>query len=253
MFDLQKASVIKRISAFLLDAILFIILATTFAALLSKPLGYQAHTTELNARCQAYYDQCGIKNTDLTQEEYNLLSAEEKAAYEAADNAIRQDVEIRNLELSILKSALLILALSFLLTFLALEFLVPLLLHNGQTVGKKIFGIGLCRVDCVKITPFQLFVRTVIGKYAIETMVPILLVVMLITGLMGLMSLIVIALFGILQIVLLIASRTNSLIHDALAVTVAVDLSSQALYDTSEALLEAKKQAAADQAQKTPY
>jgi hypothetical protein len=37
-----------------------------------------------------------------------------------------------------------------------LEFLVPYLLKNGQTVGKKMFSLGVMRVDGVKISTFSL-------------------------------------------------------------------------------------------------
>ena len=252
MFDLQKASILKRISAYLLDIIVFLILVTFIGALAAQAVGYEDQLTLHNAHYQKYYDEYGIK-PNITQEEYNNLTEKEKSAYEAADEAIRKDSEIIDSEIKLFNLFLVITASSAFLAYLILEFLVPLFLHNGQTIGKKIFAIGLMRIDGVRISAFQLFVRSIIGKCVIETLVPFMLLAMLVMGLMGMMSLIVIGLFLILQVVLFFASRTNSLIHDNLAVTVAVDLSTQVIFDSPEALLEAKKQAAAEKAQESTY
>lgn len=252
MFDLQKASVLKRISAYLLDIILFIIFVTFIGALVSQVVNYPDQLEAHTAHYQKYYDEYGIK-PNITAEEYNNLTEKEKSAYKAADAAIRQDRAIIDSEIKLFNLFLVITASSIFLAHLILEFLVPLFLHNGQTVGKKIFAIGLMRIDGVRISPFQLFVRSIIGKCVIETLVPLMLLAMLIMGLMGIMSLIVIGLFLILQIILFFASKTNSPIHDNLAVTVAVDLSGQVIFNSAEELLEAKKKAAAEQAQESAY
>ena len=128
-----------------------------------------------------------------------------------------------------------------LFAYLLLEFVVPLLLKNGQTLGKKIFGIAIMRTDGVKITPFALFVRTVLGKYTIETMVPVLIVIMIYFSILGLTGTVVLGLIALLQIILLAATKSRSAIHDLLACTVAVDFASQRIFDSSEELLEYKK------------
>lgn len=51
MFDLQKASMLKRASAWLLDVILLSVLATGFALLLSAAFGYDNYNDNL----QRYY------------------------------------------------------------------------------------------------------------------------------------------------------------------------------------------------------
>lgn len=252
MLDLQKASILKRISAYLLDMILFLILVTFIGALSAQVLHYEDRSTAYRALYQKYYDQYGI-NPNITEDEYSLLTEEEKSAYEFAEDAIRSDEDILHSELQLFTLFLVITAISIFSTYLILEFLIPFFLHNGQTVGKKVFGIGLMRIDGVKISSFQLFVRTVIGKCVIETMVPLLLLSMLVMGLIGVTALIVIGLFAILQLVLFFASKTNSPIHDNLAVTVAVDLSSQVIFENAEELLEAKKKIAAEKTQESPY
>ena len=72
-----------------------------------------------------------------------------------------------------------IISFSILIGFLIVEFLFPMIFKNGQTLGKKIFGIGVMRVDGVKVTTPILFVRSILGKFTIETMMPVLMVIMI--------------------------------------------------------------------------
>ena len=62
--------------------------------------------------------------------------------------------------------------LSTLIAFLLLEFAVPLMLKNGQTLGKKIFGVAVVRVDGVKVSPVMVFARGILGKCTIGTLAP---------------------------------------------------------------------------------
>ena len=153
----------------------------------------------------------------------------------------------------LLNLTLVITSISILFGYLVLEFALPLWLGNGQTLGKKIFGIALMRVDGVRITPFQLFVRTVLGKYTIETMIPVLILIMLWFGSIGVVGIAVLAAFGLLQLILLAATRTNSLLHDLLSATAAVDMAGQMIFSSVEEMLEAKKKAHAEQTARQAY
>ena len=78
MFDTQRASILKRVSAFLLDIILISVLATGFAWLISIIVNYDAHSDKLNESYNAYYEAYGI-DSELKEEEYNAMTDEEKA------------------------------------------------------------------------------------------------------------------------------------------------------------------------------
>ena len=146
-----------------------------------------------------------------------------------------------------------IISLSMLIAFLILEFIVPLIFKNGQTLGKKIFGIAVMRVDGVKIPAFQLFIRAVLGKYTIETMVPLFIIMLFLMGTLGITGPIVILLLIVLQIVVMVVSKTNSPIHDLLAVTVVVDINTQMIFDSTAEMIEYKKKRAEEQALAKPY
>ena len=250
--DLQKASMLKRISAASFDVIVLACLVVILAVGLSALFGYD----DYHARMDAAYEKYGqMYNVDvsISWEDYEKLPEEQKLRYEEALAAINEDQEVMRNYSMVINLTLIIASVSILLGYMALEFLVPLWLGNGQTLGKKIFGIALMRTDGVKVTPFMMFVRTVLGKYTLETMIPVLIIIMLLFQPVGLMGIFVIGLILVLQIVLLLATRTNSALHDLLACTVAVDMASQMMFDTPEARLAYLKRRSAEAANKSIY
>jgi uncharacterized RDD family membrane protein YckC len=150
-------------------------------------------------------------------------------------------------------SLLTIVSLSFLFSYLILEFIVPLLFKNGQTIGKKIFSIAVMRVDGVKVNGVILFIRSIIGKYTIETMIPVIILLMMRFGVGSYVTLGVIVLIGLFQIVLLIATKTNSVIHDVLSSTVVVDFQSQMIFDSVEAKQEYQRKIHSEESKNAKY
>ncbi len=131
------------------------------------------------------------------------------------------------------------LSIGLLLAYLILEFILPIILKNGQTVGKKVFSIELVRPNCVKITTLALFARTILGKFAIETMFPILLVFLLLFGGLGWIALGLLIAFFLLNVILFFATKNRTPIHDLLAGTVTVDSKLQMVYYSEDELNEA--------------
>jgi len=89
----------------------------------------------------------------------------------------------------------------------------------------------------------QLLVRTLLGKFTIETMIPVYGVLMIIFGTANPVMLLISFVLLAVQLVVILATYTNSCIHDLLAGTVVVDASSQMIFETPEALLAYKKEA----------
>jgi uncharacterized RDD family membrane protein YckC len=248
IYDLQKASVLKRVSAWLLDAILLLVLACGFGMVLSSVLNFDHYSDTLNA-CYEKYE----KEYDIDFEDYSNLTEEEQARYDAADAALQKDEEAQKAYNMVIYLSLTIITCSILLSYLTLEFGVPVLFGNGQTVGKRVFGIGLMRVDGVKISVFALFVRSILGKYTIETMIPTLILMMIFLGVIGIVGpAVILVIFGV-QVALVITSKTNSTIHDHMAATVAVDLASQMIFDSPEALMDYKKRVHAEKLKRETY
>lgn len=252
VYDLQKASMWKRISAWLFDMILLGIVAVGFAWLLSATLQFDTYSNDLDAAYAKYEGEYGIV-FDMTQEEYNALSQEAQTAYMNAYNALSSDRDAIYAYNMLVSLSLVITSLSVLMAYLLLEFMIPLRIGNGQTLGKKVFGVALMRTDGVKLNAVQLFARTILGKYAIETMLPLLLILLIFWGSIGITGTAIIVVLMLVQIVMLCVSRTRSAIHDFLAGTVAVDFASQMIFGSESDMIAYKQRLAAERARRADY
>ncbi len=252
ILDLQKASLLKRASAFLLDAILLVVLATGFFYIISVVTGYEQHRLIVAEATERISQEYGV-TTEMTSKSFDELTEDEIAAINAADKALQEDEAACRAYVMVANLSTLIVSLGLLLAFVLLEFVVPLLFGNGQTLGKKIFGIAVMHIQGVKLGHVALFVRTVLGKYAVEAMPLALSALYLISGLGSPIFLLIGAALLIVQLVVVIVSHENALLHDKMAVTVTVDLASQLIFDTYDQLLEYKKKMHAEKAASQTY
>ena len=250
--DLQKASMWKRISAFLFDFIMLGIVAVLFAWGLSALTGYDGYSRTVTESYAKYSEEYGV-DLRLTQTEYEALPEEEARKVDAGFAALNADTAALRANQMMLQLSVLILSLGFFFAYLVMEFIIPLKLGTGQTLGKKIFGIGLMKTEGIKVNAVCLFVRAILGKYAMETMVPVLILLMIYWGTIGVVGPAVIFLILIVEAAVMISTKTNSLIHDLLAGTVVIDAASQRIFDTPEALAEYKAKMAADRAARELY
>lgn len=250
--ELQRASMWKRISAWLLDIILLSVLAVGAGALLSWILGYNSYNAALDAGFAQYEAQYGVV-FDITSEEYAAMTDAERENYDTAYNAMIQDPEVLRNYNMVLNLTMVITTLGILIAYLVLEFAVPLLLGDGQTVGKKIFALGLVRSDGVKMNNIQLFIRTVLGKFTVGTMIPVYVAIMLFFNIVGLPGTLLMAALMLTQIIMLSVTRNHTAIQDMLAGTVVVDISSQRIFRTTEELIEYTKRIHAERAERQPY
>ena len=250
--DIQKASFWKRISAFMLDAIVMVILAVGCGAALSGALRFSEYNEKVQAAYTQYEEDYGI-SFELTQEEYETMLPEERARFDEAYDALIADQEAMYAYNMTIYLSMLITTMGILIAVILLEFVGPMMLGNGQTLGKKVFGLGVMRVDSVRLTTIQLFIRTLLGKFTIEIMRPILLVLALFFNIIGPVGLIVLGGILLLQVILLGISKTDSAIHDHLAGTVVIDIASQRIFDTTDDMIEYKKKIAAEKAARQAY
>ncbi|MBP3305594.1 MAG: RDD family protein [Oscillospiraceae bacterium] len=252
VYDLQKASMLKRISAYIFDMILIVILATGFFALLSSVLHYDSYSNSLLEYCDKYEAEYGT-SFHIDEETYNSLPEVDMQKYKDAYAALIADEDAMYVYNMLINLTMIMLTAGILLSYAVLEFAVPLLLKNGQTVGKKIFGIAVMRTNGVKMSTLSLFIRTFLGKYTVETMIPVLIIMMILFNSIGVVGPAILFILLIAEIVLMVATRTNSALHDIMADTVTVDFSSQLIFDSEEDLLEYRKQAAAEKASRQEY
>ena len=252
IYDLQRASMWKRISAWLLDAILLCIIATLIAFVLAAVTNYDGYSEQLDARYTYFEEQYGVSR-NLTQEQVNAMTDEERANLTAASDAIAADEEALYAYNMMLQLIIIMTSFGILLGYVVLEFAVPMVLGNGQTIGKKVFSLGVMQQNGVRVNGVCMFIRTVLGKYAIETMIPVMMVLMLFFGTIGTVGWIIVGAIGIVQVALLVTTRERCMIHDKLANTVTVDLPSQMIFKTQEDLIAYKEKVAAEKAANQVY
>ena len=240
MYDLQRSDMWKRISAWLFDFIIIGIVIIGVAWGLSMAFRYDEHFANLEASYDKYEEEYGI-DLGISMEEREKLSEEELEKYREAGEKMQNDPQIRGCYTVVVSLVLTITAFSIMIGFVLTEFIVPLLFGNGQTLGKKIFGIGIMRTDGVRITTLQLFARSILGKCTLETLVPVFVFIMIILRVTGIVGIAVLAALLLSEIVLLIATKERTPIHDVMAATVTVDMASQMIFDSPEELLQYKQ------------
>lgn len=250
--DLQRGSLVKRLAAWILDFMLLLTLVVGVAAGLSAILGYDAYQTRLSAIYEKYETQYGV-DFESTQEDYDAMTWDQQERYDAAGKALSSDKEAIYAYNMIISLTILIISLAIFFGVLITELILPLILKNGQTLGKKVFGLGVIRTDGVKASGVQLFVRSILGKYAVEIMIPVFVVIMLFFQIGGIVF--VALALGILlsQVLLLIINRNKMLIHDLLARTVVVDLPSQMVFGSTEDLIAYKNKIHAEEVSRQSY
>ena len=242
----------KRISAFLFDFILLGIASVLFAWGLSAVVGYDGWQKRLDACYLRVGEQYGV-NLRLPSAEYAALDETGKAAMDQAYAALSADGEAVRVYNMIMQLSILMISFGLLLGFLGLEFFVPLKLGNGITLGKHIFGLGVMRTDGVRINAVSLFIRTVLGKFAIETMIPVIILMMIVWGTIGIVGPIVLFAILALEAAVMIGTQTNSMIHDLLANTVVIDYASQMIFDTREDMIHYKEKIHAEMVSRQEY
>ncbi len=252
MYGLQKANILKRVTAFILDFILMTIAVTGFAFMLSAITGYQSHIDTFNSK-YAYYEETYSVDFDMKEEDFKSLPEAEQERILGVHKLFEEDVEVIYAYNMMFNLILIISTFSLLLAYLLLEFLVPMLFKNGQTIGKKVFAIGVVHVNGVKIDGVALFSRTVLGKYTIETMIPLIVLTTMLFGGGGLVGLLVLGLILLLQLFVFFKEKNNTPIHDVLAHTVAIDMSTQIIFNSLEELNEYKARLHAERAAEAEY
>ena len=250
--ELQRADFWKRLSAFMFDTMMIILAAVGVAAIMALFMNYDTHynTIEtIEAECAAKY---GI-NTELTAEEYELLSAEENERYLQADAEFGADQRVVDAYNKLLTLTLLTITFSLLTAYVGLEFVVPIFLGHGRTFGKKIFGLAVMRTNGVKIDGQAHFIRSIIGKYTMETMVPVYIILMIIFGNLGPIGTVLLILFLIFEIAMYATTRTRSTIHDLVSDTVVVDMASQMIFESYDDLMAYKTRLHEEEVNKKEY
>lgn len=251
IYDLQKASFLKRISAFLLDFVLLATIACFFAFIISAITNY----TGLNEEFLRYYTKYEqIYDINLT--DGNLIvtyTGEQKELYDTAMRAMNADPDVRRCWDLVRTLPIVMVSVGIFLSTLIVEFVIPLFLKNGQTVGKKVFKIGVINSNGVICTNFQLFARALLGKCAVEYMIPGIIIVMMCLGSIGIVGPLVLLALLAIQIIVFAMNGNRPFIHDLVASTAVCDLSTQKVFGSYAEMIEFKEKINKQEAEKAIY
>ena len=255
IYDLQKASFWKRASAFLFDLVIMIVVVVGIASLMSMAMKYELHYSnmehERDVEKQKIESEYGCE-LDLSVG-YSQMTEQQKEMYERLDNAISENDTFQAAAFLLLNYSLVICLVSTFAAYAILEFAVPMIFGNGQTLGKKLFSIGVIRTNTVKASRLVLFVRMLFGKFTIETVLPLFVLIMMFFGIIGIVGPVVILGLVLLEVVAMLATRTRSALHDLIADCCVVDLSTQMVFESEQALLDYKKKIHEENVANSPY
>ena len=248
MVDLQKASLVKRIGALLVDLVFFALLVYGGLNLFGRAVNYSTYTKQMDDIMSKYGQEYGV-DFDISAEEFEELSDEEIEKYNAASEAINNDEAAMEVYNTRIRLELMMASSSLLLAYTVLEILLPLILRNGQTIGKKMFSLCLMHKDGYRVGALQVCFRALLGKYLIETMVPVMIYALKRYGKLGTTGSLIMGGLVMAQAFILIYSRANCAIHDKLCKTVVVDQNEQVIFETREDWIAYEEQCEAENAE----
>ena len=166
-YEPAKAKYVYRLAAFLIDIIIFVILLTGVLFVLSKITNFDTHYNNLHQQ----YQTIGYEIYDEENDKYNIISSDDPN-YDYVMELYQTDKVIEQEEGYINSYVLNAPLIAIAFCMLILEFIVPLILKKGRTIGMLIFHIGLISTSLIKVKSQQLFAGAFIGKVVIFGMVP---------------------------------------------------------------------------------
>jgi uncharacterized RDD family membrane protein YckC len=223
---IQSASLSKRFSAFLTDIFVFALLFLLTARLFSVLFGYDGGRHSLEDAYQSYADKYGI-SLDITEEEFEKLSSSQKELYYLADEEIAKDSDLNALYKRIMILGISTLTASILLSCIISELIIPLFLKNGQTLGKKAFGIALTDKSSRKIKNSALFIRAMLGKFLLGYFLFALCIYMTLFGIFTPFPSLILILVFFFNAILCLLTKNKISLADILSGTVVCDLECQ--------------------------
>lgn len=230
--DIQKATFGKRIAAWIFDLLFVAAIAVGCGFALYRILGYDNYNQALEIAYNQYETQYGTV-FDITTAEYEALTAEQRETYDAAYNALLSDEDAMHAYEMLVSLSLVIAACGILLALLIWELFIPLFLGN-RTLGKKLLGLCVIRKNGAPLTPLRLFARTLLGKFVIESLIPVYISLMLFWGSASPVGAAILLGLPILQFLLLRFSSTGCVIHDLVSGAIVADKAALTLLNLTE-------------------
>ena len=243
----KQASFAKRIAAFVIDLIFFLVLTTGFAFAISAIYGMEKYGNQIKdayVTHEVYVEDNENGNIEYNGKKYVLCDNIETLSKEEIDArhmACGKDINFQSASRMRNYGYIVIFTVAPFIAFLIYDFIVPQFLKHGRTLGAYLFGIGYVTDEDVDVKPKNIFVRFLFGRFIIDVIIPFAGVtyILLPTG------------FGIVGIVLIVGvvlgnigalcfTKDKRAIHDIVARIKPIDNSCQIYFKTTSELSAAR-------------
>ena len=251
IYDFQKASLLKRISAFLLDFILVTIIGCFVAWIISAITHYSDLVTEFKGYYTQYEQMYGVTLTDESL--YASYSDAQKEVVQQAFDAMNADDNVIRCWGLVSTLPIVMVSVGLLISTLVIEFVLPIIFKNGQTIGKKIFKLGVVNPNGVICTNFQLLTRALLGKCVVEFMIPGIVITMMAFGNLGVVGPIILLILLAVQGIIFLTNLNRPFFHDLISNTLVCDMSTQKTFKTYDEMMSFKKEIEKQKAEASVY
>lgn len=231
MLEFHKAKPIKRLAAYLIDLILLVAITAGAWMAIYSATDYSHYDEQFRGYIDQYAQKHGV-DLNITNDEIQNYPEDVQEKYNQALLDLNDDPQAMAAYAQKAKIDLLSAMVSFFAAYVILEVMIPLILKNGQTVGKKIMGLCVMHKYHVRVGVMQIIYRAVLGKYFIETLIPAALLILKNYGVLGTTASLVLSAIAMTQGFIVLMSQANCGIHDKLFKTVVADFNKQHIFDT---------------------
>ena len=223
---MEKHPFMKRAFAGAIDVLLIAILTVFIAMPMSSLTGYKQARADVDSMLSSMEQAYGVR-FNLTPRELQELTEEQSKKYEEAFAWFAGSEEnVRTYNRMVLGSYTTVLG-SVLVAVLILELAVPLFFGNGQTLGKKLMGLVVIKMDTSPVDALGMIARAVLGKFLVEIAVPVFTILAIYNGNSGARSSFMIIGLFLVQAACMGLTKERRLIHDFLSGTRVVSADSE--------------------------
>ena len=242
-------SIPKRIAAFFIDLVLFLLLFTGIAFVVGEVVGYTSNYDLL----QEKYIEHGVGLIDPETNEFVFCDTSKDECKQSYELFFKDEEAMVYYDKSV-ELTTLILTVSVFVTYAITEFVVPLIIKERQTVGMLLFKIGFVSTDGTKVEHKQLFIRFLFGKFLLATMIPIYgMIFSFFSAFGGIFGLVFALIIWGIDIGLTLFSEKKAGIANSLGSCYVYDIETGTVYDTIEEINAIKGAAAKEKVSKEQY
>lgn len=233
----KNAKITKRIAAWVVDIILIIILWTGVSLLTSHIYKYDNYMNTVTEK----YVEYNLATYDEEKKEYVFVDIEHDQKAQENYALLIKDQEFVTAYHKVNVGQVVILSTGLFTSLLVFEFILPLCLKHGRTIGMRFFGIGYVTDQDIDVGVKQVLVRFLFGKFILCGFVPLTgyLLFAMNSGFGGL-GLILLIGVPILNIILSIITPEKRGIHDYISRVKPIDNDCQIYVKTVEELVKLK-------------